>query len=194
MTSLLPQDGPEDVSKMKTEHDHIDDHDQQETLSSSLAQQDSDDQNQHEKHKHHQEERNSPPAPSSPPPPLSSSRRFSSSTSSTSLREIKEKANQKLVKMRDRAIPITKKQKRSRYMPGKRYMPLLWIQWLWHPISVLLGSWRVKFHHRHDNHHHHHHHHGHEHRRHEGSEGDFHHGLVTSNDSRHDNDDFLLMD
>lgn len=182
MTSLLPQDGPEDVSNMKTEHNHIDHHDQQETLDSSLAEQDSDDQNQHEKHKHHQEqEKNSPPA-----------RRFSSSNSSTSLREIKEKANQKLVKMRDRAIPISKKQKRSRYMPGKRYMPLLWIQWLWHPISVLLGSWRVKFHHRHDNHHHHHH--GHEHRRHEGSEGDFHHGLVTSNDSRHDNDDFLLMD
>eukprot|EP00557_Chaetoceros_sp_GSL56_P011653 CAMPEP_0176478946 /NCGR_PEP_ID=MMETSP0200_2-20121128/1467_1 /TAXON_ID=947934 /ORGANISM="Chaetoceros sp., Strain GSL56" /LENGTH=186 /DNA_ID=CAMNT_0017874937 /DNA_START=308 /DNA_END=868 /DNA_ORIENTATION=- len=124
------------------------------------------------------------------------SKPLSSSTSSTSLREIKQKANQKLVKIRDRAIPITRKQKRSRYMPGKRYMPLLWIQWLWHPISLLLGNItgrRHKFHHHHHENHHHHHHHEH-HRHDEGNRsGNHHHGLVTKNDGHHD-DDVLLMD
>jgi len=68
--------------------------------------------------------------------------------------------------MRDRAIPVSKSQKRSRYIPGKRYFPLLWIQWLWHPVKVLWdGVRREKLQDNH--HHHHHHHHGHRHGEHE---------------------------
>lgn len=86
-----------------------------------------------------------------------------SAESASSLKDlIKEKANKKIHKMRDRAIPVSKSQKRSRYIPGKRYFPLLWIQWLWHPVKVLWdGVRRGKLQ---DNHHHHHHHH-HGHRR-----------------------------
>lgn len=42
-------------------------------------------------------------------------------------------------KIVDRAIPITTRQKRSRWIPGKRYFPLLFLQWLWHPIAALLA-------------------------------------------------------
>jgi hypothetical protein len=87
-----------------------------------------------------------------------------SAQSTSSLQGLKRKAHKKIHKLRDRAIPVTKSQKRSRYIPGKRYFPLLWIQWLWHPIRVLWGSvTREKLS---DNHHHHRHHH-HHHLRHE---------------------------
>eukprot|EP01083_Nonionella_stella_P029939 82236_1 len=42
-------------------------------------------------------------------------------------------------KIVDRAIPITTRQKRSRWIPGKRYFPLLLLQWIWHPISTFLA-------------------------------------------------------
>jgi len=84
-------------------------------------------------------------------------RKSSSGGSAESASSLKEKANKKIHKMCDRAIPVTKSQKRSRYIPGKRYFPLLWIQWLWHPVTVLWnGIKREKLQ---DNHHHHHHHH-----------------------------------
>lgn len=79
-----------------------------------------------------------------------------------------EKKGKRIIK-RARAIPITKTQKRARWAPGHRYMPLLILQWMWHPISTLIQA-RKSAHERdhvndrklhsssHDHHHHHHYH------------------------------------
>ena len=91
-----------------------------------------------------------------------------SEQSSSSLHGLKEKASKEIHKICDHAIPVSKSQKRSRYIPGKRYFPLLWIQWLWHPLRVLWSSvMRAKLSdHHHHNHHHHHHQHHHQHQQH----------------------------
>lgn len=83
----------------------------------------------------------------------------SSSSSSRTLEVVKSTGK----KIRDRTMPITPRQKRSRWVPGARYMPLLLLQWLWHPISVFLGRHRgaekahAHGHHQHDPRHFHHH-------------------------------------
>lgn len=71
---------------------------------------------------------------------------------------IKNAAKQKAKKIRDRTIPLSKKQKRSRWMPGKRYIVLLWIQSLFHPFFLLFRAirHRVKEFRHDDNHQHHH--------------------------------------
>ncbi len=71
---------------------------------------------------------------------------------------------------RAKALPITQTQKRARWVPGHRYMPLLILQWFWHPIAIFIQSSRKamsggghvndnKLQNSHDGHHHHHHHH-----------------------------------
>jgi len=74
---------------------------------------------------------------------------------------IKKKGKQ--IINRAKAIPVTKTQKRARWVPGHRYMPFLVLQWFWHPISVLIESRKTtnhvndqKLHHEHHHHHHHH--------------------------------------
>ena len=84
-------------------------------------------------------------------------------------RLIKNAAKRKVGKIRDRTMPISKRQKRSRWMPGKRYIVLLWFQSLFHPFVVLFRGLRSRFMfrtlHTHDRHghghrHRHRHHHG----------------------------------
>lgn len=84
-----------------------------------------------------------------------------STTSSNSLTHLTP-ALQKI----SRVIPYqTQAQKRARWIPGARYFPLLFVQWLWHPIAVLVEHFKQddELHH-HDAHHHgphpqqHHHH------------------------------------
>ncbi len=65
---------------------------------------------------------------------------------------------------RARSMPITKTQKRARWVPGSRYMPILLVQRLWHPISNMLDDRKAsghindnKLHQDYYNHHHHHH-------------------------------------
>ena len=58
---------------------------------------------------------------------------------------LKDAFKRKARKVRDRAIPITKKQKRSRWMPGARYMPFLWIQWILHPLIVVIEKIRERW-------------------------------------------------
>jgi hypothetical protein len=90
-----------------------------------------------------------------------------STTSSNSLTNLTP-AIQKL----SRAIPYqTQAQKRARWIPGARYFPLLFVQWLWHPIAVLVEHFKQddELHH-HDAHYHHHnihHSHGGEHSHHD---------------------------
>ena len=79
--------------------------------------------------------------------------------SKSSLKEkVKDKARQKVYKIRDRTVPVTKKQKRSRFMPGKRYLAFLWVANLFHPLFVLASNLKGKFLNEEDPHHHHHHH------------------------------------
>lgn len=33
---------------------------------------------------------------------------------------------------------MTKKKKRARWIPGIRYIPLLCLQWIWHPFAVVI--------------------------------------------------------
>jgi hypothetical protein len=90
---------------------------------------------------------------------------------------------------RAKAMPITQTQKRARWVPGHRYMPLLILQWFWHPIAIFIQSSRKAMSgsghvndnklHSHDGHHHHHYHHHHNNAVHSSSVG---HG-ATSNKS-----------
>lgn len=84
--------------------------------------------------------------------------------SQSSLKEkVKDKARQKVYKIRDRTVPVTKKQKRSRFMPGKRYLVFLWVANLFHPVFVLASNLKGKFLNEEDAHHHQHRHgHGHD--------------------------------
>ena len=92
--------------------------------------------------------------------------------SKSSLKEkVKDKARQKVYKIRDRTVPVTKKQKRSRFMPGKRYLAFLWVANLFHPVFVLASNLKGKFLHEEDQHHHHHRH-GHHEEEDELSEGE----------------------
>ncbi|GFH44701.1 predicted protein [Chaetoceros tenuissimus] len=91
--------------------------------------------------------------------------------SKSSLKEkVKDKARQKVYKIRDRTVPVTKKQKRSRFMPGKRYLAFLWVANLFHPVFVLASNLKGKFMNEED--HHHHHRHGHHEEEDELSEGE----------------------
>ena len=74
----------------------------------------------------------------------------------SSTTSLKKAAKQKVYKIRDRTV-ITKTQKRSRWIPGKRYMPLFWLKSLFHPFAVLWRHYKAKFL-NHDNRHHHVHH------------------------------------
>lgn len=74
-----------------------------------------------------------------------------------------QKKRKKIIN-RVKAIPVTRTQKRARWIPGHRYMPFLVLQWFWHPISVLMESLKSsthvndqKLHHNHHYHHNHHH-------------------------------------
>lgn len=92
--------------------------------------------------------------------------------SKSSLKEkVKDKARQKVYKIRDRTVPVTKKQKRSRFMPGKRYLAFLWVANLFHPVFVLASNLKGKFMNEEDQHHHHHRH-GHHEEEEELSEGE----------------------
>mmetsp|Transcript_1016 Transcript_1016/g.1165 ORF Transcript_1016/g.1165 Transcript_1016/m.1165 type:complete len:142 (+) Transcript_1016:243-668(+) len=73
-----------------------------------------------------------------PPHPLEFTKCSSSST--RTLEAVKSTGK----KIRDRAMPITTRQKRSRWVPGARYMPLLLLQWLWHPIAVFFHNRAVE--------------------------------------------------
>ena len=74
-----------------------------------------------------------------------------------------EKKRKHIIK-RAKAMPITRTQKRARWIPGHRYMPLLILQWLWHPILGLIRSRKAsnssshmndhKLYHGHSQHHH----------------------------------------
>lgn len=91
--------------------------------------------------------------------------------SKSSLKEkVKDKARQKVYKIRDRTVPVTKKQKRSRFMPGKRYLAFLWVANLFHPVFVLASNLKGKFMNEEDQHHHHRH--GHHEEEEELSEGE----------------------
>lgn len=59
-------------------------------------------------------------------------------------RLIKNAAKRKAHKICDRTMPISKDQKRSRWIPGKRYIIFLWIQYLAHPFVLLFRSVRGK--------------------------------------------------
>ncbi len=60
-------------------------------------------------------------------------------------RKIKNAAKRKAHKIRDRTVPLSKKQKRSRWIPGKRYIIFLWLQSLMHPFAVFFRALRGKF-------------------------------------------------
>ena len=62
-----------------------------------------------------------------------------------------EEKKRKLIFNRAKAMPITSTQKRARWIPGHRYMPILLLQWLWHPIASLFHDGRKASGHVNDN-------------------------------------------